>query len=803
MTASYQPDLTLEDFADFLSGGQLDQPDPEPQPESTVLEAPASRPSRSQVTPVEQSAKPRKASAANGNGQRDKQSSTTLEHSREMMQVVTALSNLKSELKQAGLLQKGSIKQSFLQVTEFIATLPKPSEQNMPLGVSQLFQYQREQVMAVAEQMRQAQDFDALMKVVLMAVQQALPAERVVIYRFDSMSTGQVVVESVARGFTPMMGSAVVVPCFGEERAEDYAIQPVAVDDTDRGGLTPYQRQLFDQYQIKSSLSLSISPAGKPWGILAVHQCSKARVWKEAEVNLLNQICLQLAIHLGRFESSLKLKQQVDLEKAVNKLMERIRQSTDIDKIFRTTTQEVRQLLRTDRVAVYQFKPDWSGEFIAESVGNGWTKLVGVDFKMAWEDTHLQETQGGRYRKNESFSVDDIYKVGHAQCHIDMLEQVEAKAYMIVPVFMGQRLWGLLAAYQNSEPRHWEEYELAFLTQISNQFSSALQFAQAYRDLQRQGERKTLIASIFDRVRQSVDLPNILKSTIQDVRQQLKADRVGIYRFNLDWSGEFIAESVGAGWLSVLNLQDNDVSLRAGAINQERCVIKTWSTTSTSADTDTYLKETQGGAFAKGDRYTQVDDIYKMNFSACYLTVLEKYQCRAYLTVPIFQGGKLWGLLAVYQNTGARRWEKADAELLIDVSEQLGSLVRQAELLREAQLRADREKNLSRIVENVRKSLDVKSIFRTITQELRQQIRCDRVAIYKFNPDWSGEFVADSAATGWEPIAGPGIRTVWADTHLQDTQGGRYRNNETYAVDDIYKAGHFQCHIEILEQFQI
>jgi methyl-accepting chemotaxis protein PixJ len=94
-------------------------------------------------------------------------------------------------------------------------------------------------------------------------------------------------------------------------------------------------------------------------------------------------------------------------------------------------------------------------------VGNGWIKMVGPDFYMVWEDSHLQDTQGGRYAKGESFVANDIYKMGHAQCHIDILEQYEMKAYIIAPIFAGEKLWGLLAAYQNSGPRNWQPWKKA------------------------------------------------------------------------------------------------------------------------------------------------------------------------------------------------------------------------------------------------------------------------------------------------------------------------------------------------------
>jgi methyl-accepting chemotaxis protein PixJ len=138
---------------------------------------------------------------------------------------------------------------------------------------------------------------------------------------------------------------------------------------------------------------------------------------------------------------------------------------------------------------VYRFNPDWSGEFIAESVANGWSRLVGPDIKTVWEDTHLQETQGGRYRNNQTFAVNDIYKAGHHHCHIEMLEQFEAKAYVVVPVFTGQKLWGLLAAYQNSGVRHWEELEVNLLNQVAAQMGMALQQAQSLAQLRIQSEQ--------------------------------------------------------------------------------------------------------------------------------------------------------------------------------------------------------------------------------------------------------------------------------------------------------------------------
>lgn len=175
---------------------------------------------------------------------------------------------------------------------------------------------------------------------------------------------------------------------------------------------------------------------------------------------------------------------QLEQQKALARAINQIRGLLDIDAIFRTTTKEVCQLIEADRVAVYRFTPNWNGHFVAEFVTPGWVKLVGPEVTKLWVDTNLQETQGGRYLNNETFAVDDIYKMGFHSCHVELLEQFQAKAYVIAPILIKDRLWGLLAAYQNSGPRHWQAADIKVLAQIGEQFGIAVQQAELLADLQ-------------------------------------------------------------------------------------------------------------------------------------------------------------------------------------------------------------------------------------------------------------------------------------------------------------------------------
>ena len=65
----------------------------------------------------------------------------------------------------------------------------------------------------------------------------------------------------------------------------------------------------------------------------------------------------------------------------LHRITNRIRQSLELEEILSATVAEIRSLLHTDRVKVYRFHPDGSGQVIAESLAeNRLPSLVGLNF---------------------------------------------------------------------------------------------------------------------------------------------------------------------------------------------------------------------------------------------------------------------------------------------------------------------------------------------------------------------------------------------------------------------------------------
>jgi GAF domain-containing protein len=77
---------------------------------------------------------------------------------------------------------------------------------------------------------------------------------------------------------------------------------------------------------------------------------------------------------------------------------------------------------------------------------------------------------------------------------------------------------------------------------------------------------------------------------------------------------------------------------------------------------DNCFKETK--AFLPTRSIRAIEDIYNAGLPQCHIELLERFQVRANLVVPILQGDKLWGLLIAHQCSGTRQWQESSVELL-------------------------------------------------------------------------------------------------------------------------------------------
>ncbi|MEH2164354.1 MAG: GAF domain-containing protein [Nostoc sp.] len=655
------------------------------------------------------------------------------------------------------------------------------TENQLLLSSAQL-QEQLDQQKALASvivRIRESLDLETIFQTTATEVRLLLNADRVAVFQFDLDKDweGEFVSEDVAPGWTSALQVKVYDHCFGEQFASSYQKGRVqAVADIYNAGLSDCHAAILSKFQVKANLVVPLSRQKELWGLLCIHQCSEARDWKESEIGFIRQIAdhldvaIQQAKHLHEVQlQAAKLAQAVQRDQVIAQIVDKIRLHLDIETIFKTTTQEIRKLLEADRVAIFSFDADWSGNFVAESFAEGWTPLVGIQSAMsttgyAYADTYLQQTQGGRYLDNQTFTANDIYQAGLTDSHVTLLEQFQAKSFATAPILQGDQLWGVIAAYQNTSPRQWQSYEVESLTKIGTQIGVAVQHHKLLAYAQYQAEQQKTLTSVITRIRESLDLDTIFQTTVTEARKMLQADRVAVFRFDpqKDWEGEFISEDVVAECNSVIAEKIYDY-----------CFSENFAT-----------------LYAQG-RVNAIADIFQRKFQACYIQILEKLQVRANLVAPLLKKGELWGLLCIHQCNAPRDWQPSEIEFASQIAQQLGVALKQDSYLKQVQMQIvqlaeaterekamERQKLLAATIDKIRQSLDIKTIFRTTTQAVRELLEVERVAIYRFNSDWSGKFVADSFKDAWKPLAHTQPMTI--ETFEDTDDDNELPRNETF-----------------------
>ena len=575
-----------------------------------------------------------------------------------------------------------------------------------------LYKQERDRLWKVIRHLRQSSKRNSFSKNIVKIVQHELKADRVLIYRFMAEDLGEVVAEALTPGWTPARKETLSCNCFGASQAADFQTQGfVAIENTEFAQATPYQKQLYEKFQIQASLALpilldSFSPdsnayeLNKVWGLLVVQQCEAPRQWQEDEINLLYQLTMEQTRVLQSDSSNYS---SGDRGSSTTRFGQEMLQS------FKSILSEIRQNLRGDRTWVYAMNPDGSGEIIAESFGEQWREAGSVfdyDGVLSSENSKPQ------------YVVNDIYSQGFPQCLIASLEAIDAKSYIAIPIKSAGRLLGILAVFQNSATRNWQESEVELMHSYSSKLSASMQQLSLIRDSQFQTKQlakfaqQDIVTAVISQANQSME------RKLAQIRAFIQADRVLVYGFNPDGSGEILAESVNPVWKKASNSFDNDCF-----VTPENCQ----------------------------DKYV-ANNIYDKNIAPCFIEQIESLEAKAYIIVPVRAGDRLLGMLGAYQNSGTRSWQESEIQLVMEYAPKFTLPLEQTSELRGLKFRAKQGELISEQDFLTSISQKAEQMMQGWLDKIRASMKIDRATVFAFNPDWSGKIVAESMGTKWQPI---------------------------------------------------
>jgi len=184
---------------------------------------------------------------------------------------------------------------------------------------------------------------------------------------------------------------------------------------------------------------------------------------------------------------------------------------------------------------------------------------------------------------------------------------------------------------------------------------------QAIVELDLHHQRVELFAEVTLKIRQSLQIHEILQTAVTEVQRILQADRVLIYQVFGNGTGMPIKEAVLTGFKPILGVKFPEEVFPAD-----------------------YRQ-----LYTKG-RVRAIPNVHAPDaeLAECLIEFMNEWQIKSKLVVPILQNAKseprgehLWGLLISHQCQAPREWTEFEQELMQQLADQIGIALFQGELL--------------------------------------------------------------------------------------------------------------------------
>lgn len=283
-------------------------------------------------------------------------------------------------------------------------------------------------------------------------------------------------------------------------------------------------------------------------------------------------------------------------------------------------------------------------------------------------------------------------------------------------------------------------------------------------------ERSQVLLNISHRIWGARSEEDVLRTAVEEIRQAFKTDRVTVFRFNADWDGTFVEESVAPNFPKAL-----------------------WSTINDPCFTKGYVEKYRQG------RVRAIDNIYQAGLNDCHIGLLERFAVKANIIAPIIRNDQLYGLLIAHQCSSPRVWQQPESNLFAQLAAQIGFALDHAKLLEKVDSKADQLQVFIDITRRIRESLNEDDILQAAVEESRKALRTERVIVFGFDADWYGTVLAESVVPGFPKALRANIKDpCFAEGYVSKYQAGRVQ-----AINNIYEAGLTDCHLRQLEPFAV
>ena len=253
-------------------------------------------------------------------------------------------------------------------------------------------------------------------------------------------------------------------------------------------------------------------------------------------------------------------------------------------------------------------------------------------------------------------------------------------------------------------------------------------------------------------VKQAIDTHNVLKSRTEELRRALRQESLLYAVTNTIRSApnyrdmlQRIVETVGQmfevsscllrpfqegkmadEWFVYERQEAKNNDSKSSRLTSDILPLLVWETTDVEVIQDT----------TRDDRFTSsLDDRALIPEFEALRAAYEKAGVRSSLIVPLFYRIELIAVLALHQFDSPHLWQDHEVQLVVTVADQAALALSQARSYEQIRALAKREALVNTITTAIRSTLDPKSIFAAITQQLGQGLHVDGCALSLWTSD--------------------------------------------------------------------
>ncbi|HEY9866943.1 MAG TPA: GAF domain-containing protein [Candidatus Obscuribacterales bacterium] len=557
---------------------------------------------------------------------------------------------------------------------------------------------------------------------------------------------------------------------------------------------------------------------------------------------------------MNRLDNTQQLQSKLDQQVLLHRITNRIRQSLELPGILTATVAEIRSFLETDRVMIYQFSPDGSGEVVAESRDHDHLpSLLGLHFPVDDIPPHAREMfcslrqrtiinvgEGKFGISNDSGEAQTPSGIDYRSldpCHQAYLTAMGVASSLAIPILLNPPhnlvgetplLWGLLVSH-HAEPQALAQSDIQVIQLLVDQLTIAITQANLLSQTREKAQQEATINSIASLLheRPTIELQEALEATVKALAGV--GGRLYIPAYSLSPVEVFTTGK-----------QPHAPMGSASGILEEHPLWQHW--LSQGYETPCHHSDIPNQFLSPW----VITDVYKEYQWRVLISAFQSTLIRGLLVLPIQSRQQLLGVLTIFREEidtetlwagefdpsikqmmprqsfeiwreskqgQAQAWTETELTLATALSRKFAMAIQQYRLYQEVQtlnINLERQiaertsqlqrsldfaKTLERITDQIRRTLDLNITLSCLVREVRVLLDTDRVVIYQLINGQAGEVVFEDRRKSIGSILG--IKTP--DDCFPQEMADLYRQGRMRAISDVYKENLALCHQEFLE----